>query len=32
VHSVEKGYNFLTSDEKKRIKIEETPLYGDEME
>lgn len=32
VHGVEKGYNFLTSDEKKRIKIEETPLYGDEME
>lgn len=32
VHGVEKGYNFLTSDEKKRIKIEETPLYGDEIE
>lgn len=32
VHGIEKGYNFLTSDEKKRIKIEETPLYGDEME
>lgn len=28
-HKIEKGFNFLTSEEKKRIKIEETPLYGD---
>ena len=29
IHSIEKGFNSLTSTEKKRIKIEETPLYGD---
>ena len=28
-HKIEKGFNSLTSEEKKRIKIEETPLYGD---
>jgi hypothetical protein len=28
-HSIETGFNKFNSEEKKKIKIEETPLYGD---